>query len=382
MNEPVPVVVLSTADFRSAVWTNKQHLAVRLAASREVVYIESFGLRRPTFSKADLARILRRLSAPRTLAAQPMQASEVQGGPRVVSPVVVPLHGARWVRRLNAWLVDRFVRPRLPEDYVLWSFSPLTYGLERNARAFVYHSVDLIHHQPDFPRRTIVTAERRCVRRADAVIASSIGVRDHLRSLGASEVRLWENVADTMLFSAPPPRRTARAVFAGHLTTTKIDITLLQEVVDQGTELIVCGPLPADGTLLPPEVEALLAHPRVDYRGNRTPAELADIFAECEVGLIPYALNPYTQGVFPLKVYEYLASGLAVVSTPLPSLADVPESMVMRASGADFGGAVSESIASFTQEGATIRRRFAAGHSWESRATEAERLLTELTGQA
>src|SRR4051794_5959434 len=141
----------------------------------------------------------------------------------VVSPVVVPLHGAQAVQRLNHRLIDRFVAPKLPPRYVLWTFSPITYGLECRADAVVYHSVDLIHHQPHFPGRTILSGERRMATQADALVASSTGVRDHLVGLGASDTLLWENVADTALFGSTRGERRRRAVFAGHLTPTKID---------------------------------------------------------------------------------------------------------------------------------------------------------------
>lgn len=373
----LPVVILATADFDSAVWTNKQHLASRLAADREVVYIESFGLRRPTLSRADLGRVLRRTLSSSGATTRPAAAMS-EHRPQIISPIVVPLHGSGAVRRMNHCLVRRTIRPKLPPHYVLWSFSPLTYGLEAAAHAFVYHSVDLIHHQPHMPARSILTAESRAVRRADAVIASSTGVRDHLTGLGASEVRLWENVADTELFAAPAPHRRPRAIFAGHLTPTKIDVAALRSVVDAGVELIICGPLPADGTHLPTDVRALLAHPRTQYRGNRSPRELAEIFAECEVGLIPYLKNRYTDGVFPMKVYEYLASGLAVVSTPLPSLSSVPSTIVERSSPASFGQAVAQAVIEFDEKTASARRDYAASRSWESRTRQARALLEDL----
>ena len=40
-----------------------------------------------------------------------------------------------------------------------------------------------------------------------------------------------------------------------------------------------------------------------------------------DVALIPYAINDLTRSVFPMKVFEYLAAGLPVVTTPLPALA-------------------------------------------------------------
>ena len=39
---------------------------------------------------------------------------------------------------------------------------------------------------------------------------------------------------------------------------------------------------------------------------------------------MPYAINDLTRSVFPMKVYEYLAAGLPVVTTPLPALAETP----------------------------------------------------------
>lgn len=375
---PLPVVILATADFRSDVWTNKQHLAVRLAETRPVTYVESIGLRRPRLTRADLRRIARRVLAGRPVKEAAATPVPVPVSLDVVSPVVVPLHGTAAVQRLNHRLIARFVAPKLPHRYVLWTFSPLTYGLERRAEAVVYHSVDLIHHQPHFPVNAILSGERRMAAEADALVASSTGVRDHLVGLGATGTLLWENVADTALFGSTRDVRRRRAVFAGHLTPTKIDVAALRAVVEAGLDLVICGPVSRDGTGTDPELQALLDSPHTDYRGNLSPTELAQVFAQSEVGLIPYLLNDYTAGVFPLKVYEYLAAGLAVVSTPLPSLGSVPADVVHRADTAAFARAVATELDGFSETGADDRRRIAAGHSWEARTRQAEALIAAL----
>ena len=59
------------------------------------------------------------------------------------------------------------------------------------------------------------------------------------------------------------------------------------------------------------------------------PAELAHLYRQCTVGLIPYVVNDYTQGVSPLKTYEYLAAGLCVVSTGVPSVSPVAGDVVV-----------------------------------------------------
>ncbi|NKY39473.1 glycosyltransferase [Cellulomonas septica] len=369
-----PVVVLSTADFDAPVWTNKQHLAVGLARHTPVTYVESFGLRAPRLTTADLRRLGRRL---RASPASRRDARPSTGDVRVVSPRVLPLHDSRAARRANAVLAGRLPLPELA-DSVLWTFSPVTYGLESRARAVVYHAVDLLHAQPRVAARAILEGERRLVDRADAVIASSTGVRDHLRALGRDDVLLWQNVADTELFASARPQRRPRAVFAGNLTTTKIDTGLLHALVDAGVELVVAGPVGIDGADADGSFDGLLGRDGVEYVGNLAPRALADLLATCTVGLVPYRLNDYTAGVFPMKVYEYLAAGLSVVSTPLPSLRHLDEPGLVLAQDAELVGAVRRAVGDVDEVAAADRRRRASDHSWTRRTGEAQDLLRDL----
>ena len=56
------VVLLATADWDHPLWTNKQHVAVALAAEgHRVLYVESLGLRPAQATARDLSRILKRL---------------------------------------------------------------------------------------------------------------------------------------------------------------------------------------------------------------------------------------------------------------------------------------------------------------------------------
>ena len=132
-------MILSTADFAAAAWTNKQHLARELARRLPVTYIESFGLRKPTLGATDLRRMAGRLRSSRTVTTS----SPNTWGVDVVHPIVIPLHGVAPVRALNKHLVKRL--PVEGDDAVLWTFSPVTYGLEDRFARTVYHSVDLLH---------------------------------------------------------------------------------------------------------------------------------------------------------------------------------------------------------------------------------------------
>jgi glycosyltransferase involved in cell wall biosynthesis len=95
------------------------------------------------------------------------------------------------------------------------------------------------------------------------------------------------------------------------------------------------------------------------------------------VGLIPYLENQLTASIFPMKVYEYLAAGLPVVSTPLPALSEISQIAVAGNAGemaARIEAALSEDDSSLRME----RSRAAAGHSWEARLDELAAAVREV----
>jgi hypothetical protein len=58
----------------------------------------------------------------------------------------------------------------------------------------------------------------------------------------------------------------------------------------------------------------------VHLLGLKAQQELPGYIASFDVGLIPFAVTDTTHAVSPLKVYEYLALGVPVASTPLRAL--------------------------------------------------------------
>lgn len=371
------VTVLSTADFHSSVWTNKQYMAVGLAQRTNVTYIESMGLRAPTISRADVARVVARVtqSSPSTLSSPKL---DLPASLEVVSPQVLPFHKFKPVRSLNNALVHKRLLPKLNAggNSVLWTFSPLTYGLEDHFSKVVYHSVDLLHTLPGVPSSALLSAEAALLHKADHVLASSQGVADHLSAV-RSDVQLWQNVADVERFGIHQRAERERcAVFAGNITPTKVDFSLLRSIARSGEILKLAGPVNIDGVAADRELDELLQMPNVDYLGNLTLDGLAEVFGRSTVGLIPYHQNDYTRGVFPLKVYEYMGAGMNVVSTPLASLVTTRPEGVNIATNNQFANSVKQAMDRWSPETAGLQSAHAAGHSWSSRIEQAWNLIT------
>jgi Glycosyl transferases group 1 len=378
------VLILGTAEWDAPIATNQHYVARELASAGTVDFVESLGLRTPKLNRADVARMagrVRRFAGKDTVGIRRPRPERVG----VVSPVVVPLHRAP-TRLVNRTLLRRAAAGWLAHrgPRVLWTFTPVTYGLETEADVVVYHCVDLLATFPGVDGTAVRRGERQLSRRADVAIATSGPVQGHLNALGFPDVRLLPNVADVATFTAasrPGSLRRSAVLFAGNLSPHKLDAALLESVagmVRDRADLLLAGPIAAGGGSFDAELSRLTAL-GAEYLGVLTVDQLAEVAGACTVGLIPYQLNSYTMGVSPLKCFEYLASGLAVVSTPLPEverLATV-NPHVVSVDAADLPKRLDALLAPVGDEVIASRIESANSNGWAERGLLLRELLTE-----
>ncbi len=366
------IVCVGFADWDTALQTNQHHLMKRLAAENRVLFVESLGLRRPQLAGRDLKRIARRLR-------RGLRGAREIDGLHVLSPLVLPLHANAFVRALNRRLLGMFVRRaarklgmRRP---ILWAYVPQAESLLEvlQPELVIYHCVDDIAAQPGIDAASFRAAETRFAARADLVLASAPGLAERLRSI-SDNVIYAPNVADTALFASAledgpiDPALAAlpapRIVFTGAVVATKLDMDLFVELARSrpSWSFALVGPVGAGDPST--DVSALAAEPNIHLLGARTYEQLPSVLRGADAGLIPYARNQLTDSIFPMKVYEYLAAGLPVVATPLPSLSEIDA--VASAPDADgIARLLDEALAEDTPQRRAERSQAAAAHSWE-----------------
>jgi len=350
------IVLLSTADWDNPFWTNKQHMAVNLAASGyRVLYIDSLGLRRPSLQAQDTSRMARRLRrglrAPR----------KVRENLWVLSPLVLPWHHSMIVRRLNkTWLTLCLTLARAhlglkPE--MLWTYNPLTMDLldVRRFKRLVYHCVDDIKAQPGMPAETIGEAEPRLIAAADCVFCSAPKLAEYCREFNA-RTYFFPNVADYDHFSKALADDTVipedlaripkpRIGFIGALSAYKVDFNLLRQIALARPEwsIVLIGKIGEGDPWTDPRLLEGLKN--LTVLGPRDYALLPQYLKGIDVALLPNMINQYTAGMFPMKFFEYLAAGKPVVATDLPALEDYRTLVHIGVSPEDFIAKIEQALA-------------------------------------
>jgi glycosyltransferase involved in cell wall biosynthesis len=364
-SEGLDVVCFGAVDW-SGTWQRPQQLASRLAAHGRVVYVDPLGLRRARWT--DAARLARRVTAPRrgrslVEVVRPTRAAVASG---MGAPV-------DWASRLLERDVGRALVKAGITRPLVWVGTPhpvVRALLDRNpARLLVYDCMDAVEAFPSVPAG-VEEVEDDLARRADLVLATSRILEERMRRLNPRTLRV-SNAADYAHFSRPIPtaeipRETAALPhpMVGYIGEVAdwldVDLVLSMARRQPRWSIVLVGPVA-------PGMAWRLDAPNVHLLGRRPYADLPAFAAGFDVCIIPFRATVLTAAVNPVKLYEYLATGKPVVSTPLPEVLPFAGPVTVGA-GVTFLEAVEHVVSTPASPPAVeARRRIARENTWEAR---------------
>ena len=313
---------------------------------------------------------------------------------RVITPVLPTTFRflPRKVRRkLVAFLsmpqVYQQVTQTLTQPVVLWSYlSELTFAIHRCLKPTIlcYHVLD------DF---SVLSPKDRYLEAAienlaDLLFVVSPALQERYAKQGR-QVFLLPNGVDVQHFTqalSPDisvPQDLAklsspRIGFVGMVNPAWVDTSLLLQIAQSRPEwsVVIIGPL-SDWS--PPRN----LPPNCHFLGVRPYQTVPFYLKGLDVCLIPFKDNAITRAASPLKLYEYLAAGRAVVSCFLPDLENLPPGVVWQADNLnDFLLSIEEAITKANDPKEQQRRLNAVSpHSWENRAQEVLKILNNTLPQ-
>lgn len=361
-----------------------QHIFKRILSRNRVLWVDTIGLRSPQFSMYDLKRSVEKLSG-WLRKKENVNDMDVSTNLTVMNPIIIPYNHIYFVREINKiitnYQVESIIKKNEFRDPVIVTTFPnaVDYMNCCDASAKVYYCVDDFVHWPGVRSDLVRQMEDKLLVESDIVFGTSQYLCDVKKREGVSPIFLPHGV-DVGHFSIANSDRhrlsditSPRIGFFGAISEW-VDLELVAYIAQTHPDwsIVMIGGHDTD-------VSILQAHKNIFLSGSVPYGVLPEYAAGFDVGIIPFLVNDLTQSVNPIKLLEYLACGLPIVSTDMPEVRRFSGQVHIASDFNDFVRCIEVALHEVTPDLVRSRKRIAADYSWESIANQfCEHLETKL----
>jgi glycosyltransferase involved in cell wall biosynthesis len=293
---------------------------------------------------------------------------------RWTNDLVVRLTIKHWMRRLHL------------ENPILW-LNP-HYAVHMVGRMgeskVIYDITDDWTELTQTPKMKNLTIrqDRELCRKADQVIVCSQRLFDIKRTLTKNlhlipngvDAEHYLSVTDKHAILPAVATEWSRPIlgYTGTVHPDRVDVNLVERLARKLSpgSVVLLGP-----NMLPEaQRRQLLAcgnvffHPAVPYQ------QIPEYMRAFDVCITPHKVTPFTAGLNPIKLWEYLAAGKPIISTPVAGFTDFPQHIYLASDAQSF---LDQLWNALTEPASRIaaRRAAVAQHSWSARVEQIAALL-------
>lgn len=252
----------------------------------------------------------------------------------------------------------------------------------------VYDCIDdLSVHAPDSGfLRLYQMWENDLIDRCDAGVVTAEVLRTHIASRrpqlpietirnGVDYERFVERAATSPRpTDLPPPGDKPVVGFVGALYEW-IDWPLIRAAAQGMSEFqfVFVGPHNQ-----PAEIEQLSKLPNVALLGPKPYDQVPAYVSAFDVCWVPFRSGDIAQAANPVKIYEYLALGKPVVTTPVADTGSFGDTVFVARSDVEAIRAIQRAIESRSADQTVARREFARRNSWQQRSCDYLQFISKL----
>jgi len=366
-------------------WTgdplSKTHLMRVLSKENRILWINAIANRMPTASSKDVSRIFNKLKS----FTEPIK--EVEPNIFVLNPLAIPAYGSKAIVSLNQRSLVRQVKKAMRKlgfaNAVNMVFNPAA-GMvagKLGERELIYYCVD--EYTAFTGSAALKEIEEKLFRMADLVVVSAEKLFESKKDFNdnthiirhGTDWRHFRTALDAELAIPDDVAGLPRPIIGFHgLLADWVDFELIKKTAEHfsGGSVVLVGKVAVDAEQ---KVKVLDGVPNVHFLGRKPYAELPAYCKAFDVALNPFAINDLTLAANPLKVREYLAAGLPVVSTDIPEVRVLDDCLV----GTDHDDFIAKVEQGLSQPKPREAVSDAIAHeSWEAKVDELRAIVGTL----
>jgi len=349
--------------------SSSQHIMRVLSKEYSILWVDSLGLRVPSVSQADLKRIFNKLSKFFS------GIKEKEPNIYVYSPLVLPYFKSRLARKINQVILTLslkyFLSRKKAQRIVLWAACPTAEGLVGRLKEekSIYYCADEYSEFSGYSKRLVKELEEKLLKKVDLVLVVSDKLYQTKKEFNPNIFLIphgveFNHFSQYNLNSVELPsdlRKIKRPIIGYYgLIRDWIDFELLQKISQKKDwSLVLIGPVNTD-------ISSIQGIDNIYLLGPKDYESLPLYLKGFDVCIIPYKLVEVTINARPLKLFEYMASGKPIVSTPLPSVLPYGKIIRIGSTKEEFIEQIEKSLQE--KDNSLIQKRIdlARENSWEN----------------
>ncbi|MFH1398342.1 MAG: glycosyltransferase [Candidatus Omnitrophota bacterium] len=307
---------------------------------------------------------------------------------RIISPFILPLKNKVagcinqkvFIKYLSSYLTGKGVK-----NPMIWTYLATSLAIDLIARLkpslLIYDCVFDAPLHPSSPK-DIFQSEVKLIRLADAIFTDNSLLLEKCAKINRQSYLIPPGVIFEDFDQASFLTKTnsflhipgPRICFFGGIDNLRLDLELIRGIALAKPlwSIILLGPV------IKTDV-SLLKLKNVYFRSAVDHSLLGSYLASVDVLILPYKIIPFSNSIFPAKIFECLATGKPIVSTPLPQLSLLSRGLIKIAENPkEFIDSITSCLNYDSDTDKEKRRIAARENSWLKRINEIRRVLNEL----
>jgi glycosyltransferase involved in cell wall biosynthesis len=363
-----------------------QHLFERLIPSNRVLWVNTIGYRKIKFNRYDFIR-----SAEKILNWLKNSKSETVNhnfhkNLKIINPICLPFGKYRIVRNFNAISISRSIKKVVDEWHfekplVLTTLPHILDTVKRLGQIshLIYYCVDDYSLWPGFDGDLMLKLEQELISEVDLIIATSEKLA-HTRKKEDGSTQLVTHGVDVEHFqqtgkiNSPTIIDGLKSPVVGYygLVDERCDLSLIEKVAQSmpNVSFLIIGDWRVS-------YDSLAQQPNIRIIGKVNYQDLPAYLAPVSVLILPYKTNALAESINPLKIKEYLATGLPVVATPLPEVKKLYQFIDIGSTHNEFISAIKKALNKDREYPAQLSE-FLKMESWEEKAKQFSAMIEAL----